>query len=118
MTPWAVDLGRDFFDYPVPENHRQISYLMQLAPRVSFEHRLALGASIAVGVVTVIVLVLGTDVGVARLGRRFGRGPGRRRACLDLVFHLHSSLHRIRSASSIVARKRAADPIGSAALGV
>ena len=82
-----------------------------LTPGVSFEEGLALGAAIAVGIVAVIVLVLGTDVGVARLGRRLGRGPGRRRACLDLVFHLHSSLHRIRSASSIVARKRAADPM-------
>ena len=52
-----------------------------------------------------VVLVLGTDVGVARLGRRLGRGPGRRRACLDLVFHLHSSLHRtsvIQSVHSLI----------------
>ena len=47
--------------------------LQKLAPRVGFEQRLALGAAIAVGIVAVIVLVLGTDVGVARLGRRFGR---------------------------------------------
>ena len=62
------------------------------------------------------IRVLAEDIG-RRLGCG-GCGIGRRRACLDLVFHLHSSLHRIRSTSSIVARKRAADPIGSAALGV
>ena len=48
--------------------------LQKLAPRVGFEQRLALGAAIAVGIVAVIVLVLGTDVGVARLGCRFGSG--------------------------------------------
>ena len=47
--------------------------LMQLAPGVGFEQRLALGAAIAVGIVAVIVLVLGTDVGVARLGRRLSQ---------------------------------------------
>ena len=53
--------------------------LQKLAPRIGFEHRLALGAAIAVGIVAVIVLVLGTDVGVARLGRRLRR-PSMRRA--------------------------------------
>ena len=44
-----------------------------LTPGVGFEEGLALGATIAIRIVAVVILVLGTDIGVARLGRRFRR---------------------------------------------
>ena len=89
-----------------------------LTPGVSFEEGLALGATIAIRIVAVVILVLGTDVGVARLRRRLGRGRrgvGNRRIRLVLVYLLAMQSC---STLSIVARKRTADPIGSAALGV
>lgn len=44
-----------------------------LTPGVGFEEGLALGATIAIRIVAVVILVLGTDVGVARLGCRLRR---------------------------------------------
>ena len=93
-----------------------------LTPGVGFEEGLALGATIAIRIVAVVILVLGTDEGVARLGcrlrRRLGcgrRGVGDRRIRLSSAYLLAMQSC---STLSIVARKRAADPIGSAALGV
>ncbi len=117
--------GTGLFDYPVPENHRQISYLMQLAPRVSFEHRLTLGASVAVGVVTVIVPRSRHEWGRTAWAPVSVRALVRADAALVAgVFVLISTFICISPCHVLMLNiidcrtKKGGGPIGSAALGV
>lgn len=53
-----------------------------LTPGVGFEEGLALGATIAIRIVAVVILVLGTDVGSRGLGTGLGAGLGAAGAAL------------------------------------